>query len=157
MTDERVENADRGSTGPRGGPNLRLLVELTPHHAPDGDRRFTAREIAVGVHDQRSERGLDDIAVVIEALLTGSSEVIPDDLVAPLAAFFAAPVADLTDDPLLAETAILERLVVERGAAGVLFCREHLDRSLANRLLRAVLGALGGDGTTGLALAEHPP
>lgn len=42
----------------------------------------------------------------------------------------------LTDEPDVAETAILERQLVALGADVVLVCRAHLERIVANRLPR---------------------
>lgn len=143
----------------RGGEGLRLLVDLVLREDGVGAsrrwRRYTAAEIAAGVHAQVAG-DLDALTGVIAALLDGASDEIPDQLLKPLAAFFRSPVTDLTDDELqVVETSILERLVVELGAGGVLFCRDHLSRETANRLLRAVLDAVRCDArTTG---GEQPP
>jgi hypothetical protein len=145
------------------GRALRLLAELVMRADGHGDarrwRRYTAAEIAAGVQANGGS-GTDDLGELtqtIAAVLDGRSEDVPDDLVEPLAAFFRAPVVDLTrEDPQVTETAVLERLVRELGAGGVLFCRDHLDRQLANRLLRAVLDALRQPSKTGCS-REQPP
>lgn len=143
----------------RGGDRVRLLVDLVQREDGVGAarrwRRYTAAEIAAGVRAQGVPGDLDALTGVITALLDGTSDEIPDQLLEPLAAFFRAPVTDLTDEPQVVETAILERLVVELGADGVLFCRDHLARETANKLLRAVLDALRRDART--AAGEHPP
>lgn len=140
---DRAEGAG-GHAGTAGGANLRLLVELVLRQTANGARPYTARELAAEV-GSASGMAVGDVITVLEAVLTGAGDVIPNELVAPLAALFDVPTTDLTADPAVAETAILGRLLAQRGAAGVLFCRDHLDRPVANRLLRAVLGAIRGE------------
>lgn len=128
------------------GDGLRLLVELVLREEGSGDsrrwRRYTIDEIAAGVRAQGVSDEHDALAEDISVILDRTRDEVPDRLLAPLAAFFRAPVTDLTAEPQAAETAILERQLVELGADGVLFCRDHLDRRLANRLLRTVLDVL---------------
>lgn len=125
---------------------LQLLVELTMRRVGIGAaarwRHSTPVEIAAGLRAQGVDDDLDGLVTTIASLLNGERHEIPDHLVAPLAAFFGAPVSDLTGASDVAETAILERQLVELGAGAVLFCRQHLTRPLANRLLRTVLDVL---------------
>lgn len=133
---------------------MRLLVDLVLREDGHGGsrrwRRYAPAEIAAALCAQGVDRDLDDLTAVIAEVLGGTREEIPGHLLEPLAAFFRSPVGDLTgDDPQIVETAILERLLVELGAGGVLFCRDLLDRARANMLLRTVLNALRNASCTG--------
>ena len=130
----------------RGGA-LRLLAELVLREDGVGEarrwRHYTAAEIAAGALGSGGGGELGTVTEMITAVLNGHSEDIPDQLIDPLAAFFRVDEDDLTRGDLQAsETAILERLVRDLGAGNVLFCRDHLDRHLANQFLRAVLNAV---------------
>lgn len=126
--------------------SLRLLVELTLREDDDAGssrwRRHTAAEIAAGLRANGVDRQPDDLVRTLTALLDGTAEEIPDELVAPLAVFFGASTSDLTGEPEVVETGILERQLVGMGASRVLFCRDNLARPVANRLLRTVLDVL---------------
>lgn len=89
MTDERMDGAGGHGGAVGRGANLRLLVELVPHQMADGDRSYTADELAAGVRSRRRHAG-GDAAAVLEAVLAGASDVVPAALVVPLAELFGA-------------------------------------------------------------------